>query len=218
MTTLTTLAQALGLSFASGINLYATMLVLGLVQRAGWVEPMAGMLGVLSNWVVLTVVGILFVIEFLATLIPGVASAWETIHSVIRPPAAAVLAAGTAWHSDVGMVLVSAILGGGMALTTHATKLGIRYAIDTSPEPVTNGAANVAEVGVAAAIAVFIWDHPWITLTTSLVLLVALILTVRMIWRALKSVFSGRWMPACGLLQEPRNSMSVRPVPIPEED
>jgi hypothetical protein len=218
MSTLATLAQALGLSFASGINLYATMLVIGLVQRAGWVAPLPGMLGVLSNWIVLGFVGVLFVIEFLATLIPGVASAWETIHSVIRPPAAAVLAAATAWHSDVGMVLISAILGGGMALTTHATKLGIRYAIDTSPEPVTNGAANVAEVGVAATIAVMVWQHPYITLAVSLVLLVVLILTVRMIWRALKSVFSGRWMPACGLLQEPRSSMAVRPVPIPDED
>jgi hypothetical protein len=218
MTTLATLAQALGLSFASGINLYATMLVVGLVQRAGWVQQMPGMLGALSSWIVLTVVGILFVIEFVATLVPGVASAWETVHTLIRPPAAAVLAAATAWHSDVSVVLISALLGGGMALTTHATKLGIRYAIDTSPEPVTNGAANVAEVGVVAALAVYVWSHPFISLGLALALLIGLVLTVRMIWKALRTVFSGRWMPANGLLQEPRCSFNVRAIQVPDED
>ena len=218
MNALATLAQALGLSFASGINVYATMLVVGLVQRAGWVQHMPGVLGALSNWIVLSVVGVLFVIEFVATLVPGVASAWETFHTLIRPPAAAVLAAATAWHSDVALVLVSALLGGGMALATHATKLGIRYAIDTSPEPVTNGAANVAEVGVVALIGIFIWQHPFLSLGLALALLVGLVLTVRLIWKALKTVFSGRWMPACGLLQEPRNSLSMRSIPLPEED
>ena len=75
---------------------------------------------------------VFYVVEFVATLVPGVASAWETLHSLIRPPAAAVLAATTAWHADPVIVLIAALLGGGLAITTHTTKLGLRYAIDAS--------------------------------------------------------------------------------------
>jgi hypothetical protein len=218
MSSLAVLAQALGLSYASGINLYATVLIVGLAQRAGWIGALPGILGALSTWWVLLLAGALFIIEFLATLIPGVASAWETVHSLIRPPAAAALAAATAWHDNAGLVLIAALLGGGMAFTTHTTKLGIRYAIDTSPEPVTNAAANVAEIGVVAALCFFIWEHPYLSLGVALALLVILVFTVRLIWRALRAVFSGRWMPASGLMQEARSSMGVPTVTVPEED
>ncbi len=147
---------------------------------------------------------LLYLIEFVATLIPGVASAWETLHSLIRPPAAAVLAAATAWHADPVIVLVAALLGGGLAITTHTTKLGLRYAIDTSPEPLTNGITNLAELGLVASVAVAIWHYPVITLVVALAVLAFLIMIVRLIWRALRQVFSGRWMPAPGLMQAPR--------------
>ena len=116
-------------------------------------------------------------------------------------------------------MLLAALLGGGLALTTHTTKLGLRYAIDTSPEPVTNGVANVAELGVAASLAVAVWHHPWLTLAIALALLVALIFLVRLIWRTLRSVFTGRWMPARGPLQAARCDPAVtREHPIPAED
>jgi hypothetical protein len=153
---------------------------------------------------VIAVAAVLYLIEFTATLIPGVASAWETLHSVIRPPAAAMLAAATAWHSDPVIVLVAALLGGALAVTTHTTKLGLRYAIDASPEPVTNAIANTTELAVVAAVAVAIWHHPFITLAVAIALLVALVVVVRLIWRALRQVFSGHWMPAPGLMQAPR--------------
>jgi hypothetical protein len=133
-----------------------------------------------------------------------VASAWETLHSLIRPPAAAVLAAATAWHADPVIVLIAALLGGGLAITTHTTKLGLRYAIDASPEPVTNGIANVTEFAVVTTVAIAIWHHPIITLSLALVLLCVLVMVVRVIWKAIKQVFSGRWMPAHGLMQAPR--------------
>ena len=143
-------------------------------------------------------------VEFVATLIPGVASAWETLHSLIRPPAAAVLAAAAAWHADPVIVLIAALLGGGLAITTHTTKLGLRYAIDASPEPFTNGVANITELALVSAVAVAIWSHPIITLAIALVVLAFLIVMVRLIWRALRQVISGRWMPAPGLMQHPR--------------
>lgn len=218
MGTLVTLAQALGVAYASGINLYATVALLGLGDRYGVIGPLPGALAVVGTLPVIILAGVLFLFEFAATLVPGVASAWETFHTLIRPPAASALAVLTAWHGDALMVLVAALLGGGLALTTHATKLGVRYAIDTSPEPMSNGAANIAELGVVASLSYFIWNHPFLSLGAALALLVALIFTVRLIWRALRRVVSGRWMPACGLMQEPRASAPVSPLEERLED
>jgi hypothetical protein len=101
-------------------------------------------------------------------------------------------------------VLIAALAGGGLAITTHTTKLGLRYAIDASPEPVTNGLANITELGLVTTVAIAIWHHPIITLAVALVVLAGLIVMVRLIWRALRQVISGRWMPAPGLMQGPR--------------
>ena len=152
----------------------------------------------------------LTVIEFVASLIPAVASAWDTVHSFIRPPAAAALAAATAWRGDSKFVLVAALLGGGLGITTHTTKLGLRYAVDTSPEPVSNGVMSVSELGVVAAIMVAIWNHPYITLVIALAGLVGLIFLVRFLWRTVKHVFSGRWMPLSG---SPTNATSRDRLP-----
>jgi hypothetical protein len=218
MGSLTTLAQALGVAYASGINLYATVTILGLSTRMGWIGPLPGGLDALASWPVIALAGTLFVFEFLATLVPGISAAWETLHSLVRPPAGAALAVVTAWHGDPAVVLAAALLGGGLALTTHTTKLGLRYAVDASPEPVTNGAMNTAELGLVATISYFIWQHPWISLAFALAVLVAMMLAVRLIWRTLRRVLSGRWMPARGLLHGPRCSFLERPVYDVDED
>ena len=199
-----TLVQGIGLAYAAGLNLYAAVAVTGLGVRFGWVSNVPTTIEAFGDWAVIGIALTLYLIEFTATLIPGVASAWETLHSLIRPPAAAVLAAATAWHADPIIVLVAALLGGGIAITTHTTKLGLRYAIDASPEPVTNGIANITELGLVSAVAISIWHHPLITLVVSLVVLGCLVMMVRLIWRALRQVFSGRWMPHHGLMQSPR--------------
>jgi hypothetical protein len=201
---LITLVQSLGLAYAAGLNLYATVAITGLAVRYGWVHNVPTTIEGFGNLAVILIAVALYSIEFLATLIPGVASAWETLHSLIRPPAAAMLAAAAAWHADPVIVLIAALLGGGLAITTHTTKLGLRYAIDASPEPITNSVANGAEFALVAVVAIAIWHHPLITLLLALVVLVALIMTVRFIWKALRQVFRGRWMPAAGLMQAPR--------------
>ena len=211
MTSLVSLVQALGIAYASGINLYATVTVLGLASRMGWIGPLPGGLSAVSHPVVIGIAAVLYIFEFVATLIPGVASAWETFHSLIRPPAAAARAAMTVWHGEPWTILAAALLGGGLGVATHTTKLGIRYAIDTSPEPLTNGASNVAELGLVASVSLFVWNHPWITLAFALVILVLLMLMVRLIWRALRQVFSGKWMPGPGLLQGARCSAATPP-------
>jgi Domain of unknown function (DUF4126) len=199
-----TLVQGLGLAYAAGLNLYATVAVTGLAVRFGWVHNVPSTIEPFGQWIVIVIAGVLYAIEFVATLVPGVASAWETLHSLIRPPAAAVLAAATAWHADPVIVLIAALLGGGLAITTHTTKLGLRYAIDASPEPVTNGVANLAELGLVTTVAIAIWHHPVITLVVALIVLALMIMLVRLIWRSLRQVFSGRWMPSSGLMQAPR--------------
>ena len=218
MSSLILLAQAIGIAYAAGLNLYATVGFVGLAERLGWLAPLPGTLSVFANPWVITIALLLYVIEFSATLFPGVATAWETLHSLIRPPAAAVLAAATAWHGDPIFVLLAALMGGGMAVATHTTKLGIRYAIDTSPEPFTNGAANVAELGVVTSLLLAVWSHPFIALSIALAVLVALIVTVRLIWRALRQVFTGRWVPGRGFLQAARTSSGMKEPPLPPED
>jgi len=147
MNALQTLAQAAGIAYAAGLNLYATVGIVGLAARMGWIGPLPGSLAGLSSWWVIIVALALTVVEFTASLVPAVASVWDTAHSLIRPPAAAALAAATAWHGDPAFVLVAALVGGTLAVTTHTTKLGLRYAVDVSPEPISNGVTSSAELG-----------------------------------------------------------------------
>jgi hypothetical protein len=206
MNALQTLVQASGLAYAAGLNLYATVSVVGLAVRLGWIGPLPGSLGALSSWWVISISLALTLVELLASLIPTVASAWDTLHSLIRPPAAAALAAATAWHGDPAFVLLAALLGGGLGVTTHTTKLGLRYAIDMSPEPVSNSITSVAELSLVSVIAVAIWHHPYLTFVCALLILVFLMIAVRLIWRTLRQVFSGCWVPRRGFLQDARTS------------
>jgi hypothetical protein len=218
MGSVTAFVQALGVAYASGVNLYATVAVLGAATRAGWIGPLPGALDAVASPWVIGIATALYLFEFTATLVPGVASAWETFHSIIRPPAAAALAASTVWHGDALFVILAALVGGGLAVTTHVTKLGFRYAIDTSPEPATNAAANVTELGIVATLGIVVWQYPYIALAVALVALVLMILLVRRIWRTLRRVFTGHWMPGCGLLQQPRTSFGVYAPVEPEEE
>ncbi|HEY3134114.1 MAG TPA: DUF4126 domain-containing protein [Gemmatimonadaceae bacterium] len=193
MQSVITLAQSLGLAYLSGISLYATVALLGLGTRAGWIAPLPGLLSALTHPLVIGVATVLAVIEFLATLIPGVASLWEAAHTFIRPPAAAVLAVATAWHADPSLILAAGLLGGGLGLATHVTRLGLRVAVDASPEPVTNGIVNIAELSVLATLSYLVWNHPLLTLLIALVLLVLTAMLVRVVWRALRNLLSGNW-------------------------
>ena len=193
MTSITTVVQSLGVAMAAGINLPATVAVLGISERAGWIGPLPGVLGAVGSLWIIGIAVLIYVMEFLVTLIPGVASVWETAQSVIRPPAAAFLAVATAYHLNPAYVVAAGLLGGGLALTTHGTKLGLRYAVDTSPEPVTNSLANMAELGTITSIGIFIWSHPYITITVAILVLILLILVVHRIVVTLRKLFSGEW-------------------------
>lgn len=176
------IATALGLAVASGVSPYATVAIIGLAHQAGMIGTLpAALTPIASPWVI-AVATLLTVIEFGATLLPGLASAWEAVHTAIRPPAAAVLAVLTLWGVEPMWVLATGLLAGGLATGTALTKLGVRLAIDTSPEPVSNGLASVGELSFVAAIAVFVWQYPVAALLLALALVVGIAIAVRAVW------------------------------------
>jgi hypothetical protein len=176
------IATALGLCIAAGVSPYATVAVLGLAERAGWIGTLPSSLEAVSHTWVITLALFITLLEFIATLVPGIASAWEAVHAAIRPPAAALLAVLMMWGGDPALVAAVALLGGSLAFGTTLTKLGARLAIDTSPEPVSNGAANIAELTIVSAIAVFAWRHPILALVIALLLVITTALLVRAVW------------------------------------
>lgn len=203
MSSLATLAQALGIAYASGLSPYATVALVGLAERLGWVGPVPGVIGAFSHPAVIGLAGAIAVVEFLATLVPGIASAWDAVHTLVRPPSAVLLAVATAWHAEPVVVVVAALLGGGLGLATHATKLGLRVVVDTSPEPVTNALMNTTELGVIAALSYFLWHHPVLALSAALALLVLTVVLVRAVWRLARRVL-GNLVRGRGVAAGPR--------------
>jgi hypothetical protein len=141
---ISTIAVAMGASWVSGINLYATVATLGLLSRFAHLR-LPGELEVLTSWWVIGIAVVLYVIEFFADKIPLVDSTWDVIHTFIRIPAGAVLAAGAFGNFDRSIQVIALLLGGGLALSSHGTKAATRAILNTSPEPVSNVVASVVE-------------------------------------------------------------------------
>ena len=156
MNLISTLAIAMGSAWVSGINLYACVATLGLLSRFAHL-PLPGELTVLTSWWVIGVAATLYVIEFVADKVPWIDSTWDVIHTFIRIPAGAVLAAAAFGDFDRSIQVIALLLGGGLALSSHGTKAATRAVLNTLPEPVTNAVVSVAEdvlaiVSVIAAV------------------------------------------------------------------
>lgn len=189
------IALAAVLGFASGIRLYAVLLIVGLVGFAGWVQLPPG-LAVLQHPWVLGAAGAMFAVEFVADKIPGVDSVWDAIQTFIRIPAGAALAAGVFGGLDSATwTTVAAIVGGSLAATSHFTKAGTRAAANTSPEPFSNLGLSVAEDVATAGLLWLVLTHPLVALAlvVALVLLAAWLLPklVRFVVRLLRRLFGG---------------------------
>jgi Domain of unknown function (DUF4126) len=163
------LAYVLTSGWASGINVYATILVTGLLGRYGGVE---GVPDVLERPVVLLPAAALFAIEFVADKIPYVDNVWDSVHTAIRPTLGAVLGALLAGEANDLGEAVAAVLGGTTALASHAAKASLRLAVNASPEPVSNIILSLAEDSVVVAVLLLAIDHPWWALAVAVVLLV----------------------------------------------
>jgi hypothetical protein len=140
----------------------------------------------LENPYVIGVALVLTGVEIAATLVPGLATAWEALHAAVRPVAAAALAVLATWGASPALVIVAGLLGGTLGVATTATKLKLRTAIDASPEPVSNAIATGTEISTVAGMAWLAWTHPWIALALALTVLAALVLLTRAVWRALR--------------------------------
>jgi hypothetical protein len=154
-----TLALTLGVAWASGLNLYATILMLGLMGATGGIV-LPPELEVLTNPFVIAIAAFMYAVEFFADKIPGVDSAWDAVHTFIRIPAGAVLAAGAVGPVDPSVQIAAALLGGVLSAGSHATKASARLMINASPEPFTNWGASIAEDLLVVAGLYAALNHP----------------------------------------------------------
>jgi hypothetical protein len=182
MSPLETLGFALGTSFASGLNLYATVAAAGLMQRFGLVQ-LPDALQVLSHPIVLGVAITLFLVESIADKIPYVDSAWDALHTFIRPPAAAVLSYSAFGNVPEEYKIGAALLAGSVALTSHGAKASARAAANTSPEPVSNWTLSILEDGLAVFLVWMAAQYPLLTAGIVLVLVILAVLLIRKLWR-----------------------------------
>ena len=201
METIEVISLMLGAAWASGINLYAAILVLGWMGGAGHVD-LPPSLEVLSDPTVMMVAGGMYVVEFFTDKIPGVDTGWDALHTFVRIPAGALMAAGAAQGLDIGQAgeLIGLLLGGGVAAASHATKAGTRVLINTSPEPFSNWGASVAEdisvfAGLWAAL-----NHPWLFIVLLVLFLLLAIWLLPKIWRAIRRAVHAvrRWFGGKG--------------------
>jgi hypothetical protein len=148
MNFISTLAIAMGASWVSGLSLYAAVATLGLLSRFGHLQ-LPGELQVVTNWWVIGVAVALYIVEFVADKIPVVDSAWDVVHTFIRIPAGAVLAATAFGDFDKSIQVIAFLLGGSLALTSHGTKAATRAIVNASPEPFSNVAVSLTEDVIA---------------------------------------------------------------------
>jgi hypothetical protein len=182
-------ALSMGTAWASGINLYAAILTLGLLGATGQMA-LPPNLAIVTQPIVILAAGVMFCIEFFADKIPGVDTGWDTIHSFIRIPGGALLAAAAVGDVNPAVMLAAGILGGGLAAGTHAAKAGSRVLINTSPEPFSNWLASIGEdVAVIAGVWVAL-AHPWLFLGFMMVFVLLLIWLLPKLWRGIKAVFA----------------------------
>lgn len=186
--TLSAAALASGLSWASGIRLYMALFIAGWFGRAGWLELPPALQILESPWV-MTVTGILFLVEFVADKVPGVDSAWDGLQTFIRIPAGAVLGAAALGEMGPEWSTIAGILGGTFAAGAHATKAGSRALINTSPEPFSNWAASFSE---DAAVVGGLWAafyYPWVLFGFLIVFFLLALWLLPKLWRGLRWLF-----------------------------
>ena len=185
----------LGIGLGAGLNLYATVLTLGLAMRFGWIHGLPAGLEVLSHPAVLAVAGVMYLAEFAADKIPGFTPIWDSIHTFIRPVGGALLAYGAAAKLDPMMQMVALLLGGSLALGTHATKMGTRLAAHTVPDPVTHSVISMAEDVSVVGILALAYSYPWVALPLLGACVVGIAAAVPFLYRVLRFLFrtvSGR--------------------------
>ena len=187
MDAIQTIALTMGVAWASGINLYATIAMLGLMGATGHAE-LPPDLQILTDPLVIGAAGLMYCVEFFADKTPGVDTAWDAMHTFIRIPAGALLAAGSMAEIGPAAELAGLLLGGSLAAGSHATKAGSRVLINTSPEPFSNWAASIGE---DVAVIGGLWaalNHPWLFLLALALFILLMAWLLPRLWRGIKRV------------------------------
>jgi len=182
---LVTLGRTLGFSMAAGVNLYATVALLGLAARYEWVE-LPAQFQVFNNPWVIGVAGVLYVIEFFADKVPWIDTLWDTVHTFVRPVGGALIAVATLGDVSPTVEGLVALLGGAVAAGSHVTKASTRVAANASPEPFSNWALSLLEDAFVIGLGFVTLHYPVAALVVVLLLLGLLLLAVRSIWRWLR--------------------------------
>ncbi len=188
---LTTLGRTMGFSFAAGINLYATVAILGLATRFGWVD-LPEQYRVFNNDIVITVAIVLYVLEFFADKIPWVDSIWDAVHTAIRPVGGALIAVATIGDASPTVTGLVALLGGALATGTHLTKAGTRAAANTSPEPFSNWILSLAEDVFVIGLGALALKFPIVAAAVVIVGVVLMIVFAAWIARAVRRRWRSR--------------------------
>ncbi len=183
-------ALLVAVSFAAGLNVYATVATLGLLAHTGVVALPPG-LHLLESWYVIAASGALFAIEFFADKVPAFDLIWNALHTFIRVPVAAVLAYQATTALSPGEQLVATIAGGLIALAAHGGKTAARAAVTPSPEPFSNMTLSMGEDVLAVFLTWMATWKPYVAASIAGVLLLAIVLLVRWVWRALRGLFRG---------------------------
>ena len=189
MNLLSNLALAGGLAWASGIRLYATLFIAGLLGRLGYVTLPPGLEVLSHNWVLITC-GVLMVGEFLADKVPVFDSMWDSIHTFIRIPVGTLLAWGVFKNAGVDEQVAAALLGGAVVTGTHLAKSGTRALINTSPEPFSNWGASTGEDISLLGILYLTWQHPLVLLILLALFIVLICWLLPKIVRGWRAIFA----------------------------
>jgi len=187
MDTVSIIALTMGAAWASGINLYATIFMLGYLGTTGNIDLPPDLM-VVTDPLVMTSAGLMYCVEFFADKTPGVDTAWDALHTFIRIPLGAVLAMGAVGDMTPAVELAAFIVGGSLAGATHATKAGSRIVINSSPEPVTNWTASIGEDILVVAGLWTALNHPALFLVALVIFIGIMIWILPKIWRGIKRI------------------------------
>ncbi len=198
MDVVSVIALSMGAAWASGINLYATLFMLGYMASTGNITLPAE-LDIVANPMVMTAAGLMYCVEFFADKIPGVDSAWDSIHTFIRIPAGAMLASSAIGDVTPAVELTTALLGGALAASTHTTKAGTRLLINTSPEPVSNWTASISEDLIVIGGLWTALHHPVLFIIGLIAFIILMIWLLPRLWRLIRFLFRkiGSWLGLC---------------------
>ncbi len=195
-------ALIIAASFAAGLNLYATVLTLGLLARTHWVQLPPGLDSLGHTWVLIAC-GILFAAEFVADKIPGVDLVWNALHTFVRVPVAALVAYHASSQLSPQMHILATAVGAAVALAAHSSKTAVRAAVTPSPEPVSNIALSTIEDVAAIGLTWVATHHPVVAASVALILLAAAIVAARYLFRTLRRL-AGRLRPPQTAVALPR--------------